>query len=580
MIYTNDEQSAKKLIERITKTESEIPEYQKFYFDKVKTELCVHTQGKLFDKVVTVFDNEDPNSSKFVLNTYEAVTKGSIWRGIDQLSRIFNNSGFQVTGDANTINELSDVNFFADYVNEFINKTVAKDPNSLQVWTLEEDGKTWESTFIETQFVTVLTDDEIAFIVPEESEYTISKKVDQTGKLISNYSNNGKLIINSYFEGVTYTFGENKKYIYINKEQYIEVVYKNGVAEVFIYNFDKPLKSPYTFTGTEKIEKGVYHSPVSGFIPFGNHALIQHRTYRSVEALFGYPRMSEIELPCDNCVNGQEPCDPCDAHPEGIKTCTKCSGSGHYSLQSSFKIYKRKLFPDNPELNANIKPVEFFTPDIGILNYNAEAWKGTLALGEDAIYIQKRIASGNTESADSKEKQMEAMYSWLGRISSVIYDNIQKALDNYAIITGSGEVTVNKPMSFAIINEADAFSYLNTIVSTDAPIFIKTTHIENFLNKYISKTSPIIKIVDILKRIDPFVFYTTKDLQTLSDSGVINDGDWKVHAYAFPILMQLYSRDPSIFDAPIDTIERTLMDEISKKTPTSSLTQRVQTNLA
>jgi hypothetical protein len=244
-------------------------------------------------------------------------------------------------------------------------------------------------------------------------------------------------------------------------------------------------------------------------------------------------------------------------------------------MQSSFKIYKRKLFPEAPELNVNIKPVEFFTPDIAILNYNAEAWMKNLQLGEDAIYIQQRVETGNVESAKSREKQLESMYSWLGRISSVIYENIQSTIDNYSPLINGWEVVVNKPIIFSIMNELEAFEYLNAIVNADAPVFIKTSHIENFLNKYISKTSPVIAVVDVLKRVDPFVFYTTKDLQTLSDSGVINDEDWRVHSYAFPILMQMYTKDPDLFSETYEKIELELKKELLKKSAGNTVVNRV-----
>jgi hypothetical protein len=559
LVYSED--NVKLLVDKI-QTGKQYEQYLEYYYKKVKEELCVHTQGKLFDKVIKVFQNEEPESSKFVLDTYESVTKGSIWRGIDNLSRIFNNTGFDLTGDQETIKSLSESDFFSQYINDFVSTSTAIDPNSIQTWIKKDDN--WVSKFVRTDFINIINDNEIGFILEEESDYTLRVKSTRLGA-ISNYQPESKLVRNSYYEGVEYVWGEKMTYIYINKSQYIKIVtYKNN-AEVSIENFKETIISPYSFTGVEKIEKGVYHSAVAGFIPFGNHALIQHRTYRSVEAIFGYPRMSEVELPCENCVRGVESCDPCEEFPEGQRTCRNCHGSGFVSLQSPFKIYKRKLYPDAPELNGNIKPVEFFTPDIQILNYNAEAWKNTLQLGEDAIYIQQRTETGNVESAKSREKQLESMYSWLGRISSVIYQNLQNTLDNYSLITGSGKVSVNKPISFAIMNELEAFDYLNTIVAADAPVFIKTSHIENFLNKYISRTSPVIKIVDILKRVDPFVFYTTKDLQTLSDSGVINDRDWRVHSYAFPMLMMLYTREPELFNEDYEVIEKKLMQLLETK---------------
>lgn len=561
-IYDID--SAKKIVDKVISSEGGVPQYKVHYYDKIKKQLQVHTEGKIFSKVIDVFKNEEQESTNFVVDTYESVTKGSIWRGIDNIARIFNNTGFNITGDKNTIQALSDANFFGDYIEDFISISTAKDPNAVQVWQKKKDG-TWKSKFIETEFIKIINENEIAYIDIENSDYTIEVDKTYLGSVNSQYNDINRRVTKSYFEGVKYKFGENIKIIYINKLQYIEIVKRGKEADVTIENFKTPLKHPYTCTGVQEIAEGVYDSAVAPFIPFGNHALIQHRTYRSVEALFGYPRMSEVELPCENCVRGMENCEVTDSYPSGLKQCSKCSGTGHVSLQSTFKIYKRKLFPDNPELNANVKPVEFFTPDSAILEYNARAWKETLQMGEDAIYIQQRVETGNVESAKSREKQLESMYSWLGRISNVIYGNIQHAINNYCAITGSGLATVEKPMSFAIMSELEAFDYLNKIVITDAPIFIKTSHIENFLNKYISKTSAVIKIVDVLKRVDPFVFYTQSDLQALSDSGVINDTDWRIHAYAFPLLMQMYTRDPELLDMNYDVIERQLLAVVDTK---------------
>jgi hypothetical protein len=562
-LYTTENVQA--LVSKVLKGNLQVADYLTHYYDKIKKELQVHTKGKLFDKVINVFQNEEPEASKYVINTYESITKGSVWRGIDNLNRVFNNTGFNVTGDSEAIKSLGSINFFSEYINNFINISTATDPNTVQVWLRNSGGK-WVSSFVETQFIKLINDNEIAFIVPEESDYDIQLDTTNVANSVRLYNQN-KLITQSFFEGVSYSFKKRTTHVYINRYQYVRMYTEDGQnVDTVIYTFDKPLLTPYSFTGVEEVARGVHHSVIAGFIPFANHALIQHRTYRSVEAIFGYPRMSEVELPCDHCVQGMETCAPCDEHPDGLKTCTKCGGSGYLSLQSPFKIYKRKLFPDVPELNANMKPVEFFTPDIGILEYNSKAWKDSLQMAEDAIYIQQRVETGNVESAKSREKQLESMYAWLGRVSKVVYGNIQNAITNYTILNGYKQVSVEQPLSFAIMNELEAFDYLNQIVSVDAPVFIKTTHVENFLNKYVSKSNPIIKIVDILKRIDPFIFYTQKDLQALSDSGIINDKDWKVHSYAFPLLMNLYSINPQFIEKEYKDIEQVLIAAIERKT--------------
>jgi hypothetical protein len=545
-----------------------IPEYKRKFFEKIKRELQVHTQGRLFDKVISVFPNEEQEGKQFILNTYESVTTGSIWKGIDNLSRIFNATGFNLSGDQQTINELSQSGFFKEYIEDFIKITTAKDPNSVQVWKYDQSEQKWESEFIESEFILLLNDDEIAFIDKDNSDYEIVIDNYSLSKEVRDVQYNYRTHkLRSYFEATKYVFGGKKRIIYISKNQYVQFDTANEKETDYdITNFQNPLHSPYTCTGVEEIADDVYTSPVGSFIPNGNHALIQHRTFRNVESLFGYPRMSELDTPCDNCVQGLETCDPCEEHPEGTKTCHVCNGSGNASRQSQLRVYKRRI-SSNPDLNSNVPVIEFYTPDTRILEYNSNAWKETLKLAEESIYIQQRVVTGNVESAKSREMQLESMYSWLDRIAETVYENINEAIQNFAILSGFGACQVEKPISYAIMSETEAFQYLNTIVSTDAPTFIKTTHVENFLNKYVSKTSPVIKIVEVLKRIDPFVFYTQKDIQQMSDSGVINDRDWRVHNYAFPLLSMMTSRDSSILEKEVTEIENLLNAELEKKIP-------------
>jgi len=541
------------------------------HWTKLRKDLQVHTQGKLFEKVVSVFENEDKNATRFVLNTYEPITKGSIWKGIDNISRIFKNTGFNVTADARTHLFIEENKYKEKIIDNFIKRSISSDPNTFAVpyrrteKEAKEKGAEWEIEFIESDQIEQITDHYIVFIDDEYSEYEIKKINSPILNSFRNGNNrydgnNSHILLEDYQKVYT-----KKAYIYVSKEQYASIRFDGTQAVTDIFDFPTGVYiKPYIATGVNQQFDKVYESPVQSFIPFGNKALLQHRTAVSVENLFGYPRMSELELPCDSCHNGVVQCDITEACPTGEEECKKCSGTGQVSLQSIFKIYKRRLSPENPELNVNIDPVKFHTPDIGIVQHVAEAWKKTLQLAEDSIYIQQRVETGNVESAKSREMQLESMYSWLDRISAQFYTSAGQILTNFAVLNGYQEVEVEKPISFAIMNELESFEYLNTIVSSESPIFIKTTHIENFLKKYISSSNPIIRVVDILKKVDIFCFYTSKDLQTLSNSGIIDDKQWRIHAYAYPVLSQMFALDTTLFNLTDEQIIAKLNNELNQ----------------
>ncbi len=530
------------------------------YWALLKKELQVHTKGKLYEKVVSVYSNEDPHATKFVINTYEPITRSSIWKGIDNISRIFKYTGFNKnTSDAETLYFLQESGIENRIIENFINKTTAEDPNTVAI-PYFKDGS-WTMEFLSSDLIDGIEEDSIIVLDPFKNKYQTKTEVkldkhDQRNELNKN-NELLKTIVKEY---------ERKHFIYITKTQYIEIELQSKKAITNIIPFEKEVK-PYIFTGVNQLSNYVFESPVQQFVPFGNIALLKHRMARCVENLFGYPRMSEIELPCDNCTDGQMRCDDLDECPTGIKECTKCHGTGSLSLQSIFKIYKRKLSAEHPELNVNIDPVQFHTPDVAILQHISKDWEYSLKMGEDSIYVPQVVETGNVQSAKSREKILEQMYSWLDRISKQFYTSAEDIMNNLCILNGHSNITIEKPISFAIMSELESFEYLNMIVNSESPIFIKTTHIDNFLKKYISSSNPVIRLVELLKKIDMFCFYSNKDLKDLSNNGIIEDKDWKVHAYAYPILSKMVTLNSELLQKTDEELIKLVDAELSKYMP-------------
>lgn len=558
----------------------ELPKYKSFYFKKLKKELQVHTKGRLFEKIYELFPNEDPEATSHVINAYEPITMGSIWKGINNISRIIGNTAFNVTASERISQELEETKYYQNYAQQWIDISVSSDPNAVAVW-VEMNGK-WEFRFIETCLIKSMNDEHIIFIDLDESEYEIvlSQHNSRVSKLSAS-NNHSKQVIESYTRDEEYVF-TTKAYIYISKNQFIRfkrVGNDNTKLEFSEVKMKHELKvRPYSYTGTSKIVEGVFNTPVSPFIPFGNIALLQHRAFTNIERLFGYPRMSEVELPCDapNCVSGLVPCAKTDENPKGLEDCGACKGTGRKSTQSIFKVYKRQIDPNNPGFNEKAPPVEFITPDTEILKYNKDSYKESLASAEESVYVQQRQQTGNVESWKTRELALTEMYAWIIRNANQFYINLEHHLTIRDQIEGNYDmVTVEKPMSYAVINELEAFEILDVILKSDSPQFIKHSQIEAFLGKYISKGNNIHKIVDVLMMVDPFAFYTTKDIDTLSGQNDILEADRFTHAYAFPLLIQMAISDRELLSNETSLVAEKLRKEIDTRRPKSDLQKNI-----
>jgi hypothetical protein len=384
----------------------------------------------------------------------------------------------------------------------------------------------------------------------------------------------------SYLPRVQYDYIAEKVYYYIDKFNILKITKSNNETSIeVVKTFAKELKSrPYSYTGTEEVYEGIYHSPINPFIAWANIALIEHRTFRAVSSLYAYPRMIESESACDEagCMTGIVECAITEENPTGKEPCKRCKGTGKLSLQSPYNIYKFKQDENNPNA-LNIKPViEFITPDIGILEYNSKAYLQSLAKAEEALYIQQNKQTGNVESAKARELQLSEMYAWLNRLADYFYSNLKDSIQILHEMEGASEmVSIEKPISFAILNELEAFELLQSIVNSAAPNILKSSQIEGFLNKYTSKSNPLIKQMEVLKNVDPFVFYSNNDFEAQYGSNLINEEMAFTHVNAYPLLSRMIAIEPELLKADTPYIVKKLNEEINKIMPKNPLKEKV-----
>ena len=560
--------------------------WKKAYFDKVAKALQVHTKGQLFTKVDTLFPNEHPDSKAHCLATYEPITKSSIWKGINNLLRIFSSSSFSINVGEDLEKWLADYehdghNLLNYFLQEWVHKAVAEDPNGLFV--------VYPPDWADERGICPLQWVRSELIKARAADGTMVSFVSEFDSVVEYYYENVTTKREVYYDATIEnlnartmtktTYNERLRVKVIKETVHMFtvdgfVIYKKLNArnnyEITTVDFSEPLSQLPVFAGggavADKADQLLFESFVQPFVPFGNLALLQHRNHRAVDLQFSYPRMMELQVPCDyqGCAAGKIKCKKSDLHPDGFMECPNCKGKAFVTVQSPYKVYNPRYDPNDSNENKHLQvdPVKFFSPDVGIINYSKDAWKDYLKQAEEAIFITIKKETGSPQSVESKDRDLDDLYAWLLNISKIFYNNMRimlQSLEEYMSRNPSA-VSVERPYSFAILTEGEAFLALNNILISKAPVFIKGNQVDTFVSKFVSRDSPVIRALAILKQYDPLLFYSVDDIQTFKGSNVVTQEMYTKHVLGYPVLLKLYMQNKN-FLAQDDT---TIISQLDK----------------
>lgn len=578
---------ARETIPQLVRT-SEIKRLEKWkkeYFEKVAKALQVHTKGQLFSKVDTLFPNEHPDSKAHCIATYEPITKSSIWKGINNILRIFSSSSFNINVGEELTKWLAEYehegnNLLNYFLQEWVHKAVAEDPNGLFVVyppEYAEEHGFCPVQWVRSDLIRSRTKDSIAFVSENDSEVKYYYETATTHREIFYDKSVDAMNARTY---TTTTYNERLKVKIIREVVHLFtkegfLVYNNGKKEAevtMIVDFADPLSQLPVFAGggtvSDKADQALYESFVQPFVPFGNLALLQHRNHRAVDLQFSYPRMSELQVPCDHkgCSAGKVKCHKTATYPDGYMPCPSCKGASFVTVQSPYKVYNPRYDPNDANENKHltVDPVKFFSPDVAIIDYSKNAWKDYLKLAEVAIFVMQKKETGNVETVEAKDRDLDDLYAWLLGLAKVFYNNLRmvlQALEDY-MSRNPANVSVEMPYSFAILTEGEAFVALNNILMSNAPIFIKANRVENFVSRFVSKDSPVNRALDILKLYDPLLFYSTSEVSTFKGGNVITQEMYSKHVLAYPVFLKLYMTDKTLVSQTDEQIMAAMDKEI------------------
>jgi hypothetical protein len=569
--------------------ESKMPQWWVDYSAQLAYNLQVHTKGLLFDKITSLYPNEHPDSQKHCINSYESITKGSIWKAINNITRVFNNSSYniQISDATRKIIETyqdSEGSLFSQFLEDWIKNAIATDPNGICVtYPVEYTNDLYR--YVCYKDIRLVRDDVLIFISEDESEKKYEFKDNEYCRELFIDYEYAKEGIPNHRQTTVRTFNRRLETRYINEvyhvftKNYFIKFYKDDPGDTEFsyeyYKFTKELDSlPYFENGGIEVEEDVYESFVQPFIPFGNLALMSHRNQRAIDLMHAYPKMSEVQQPCDTCNGaGRTEC-ALSVDPSGWRVCSDCNGSKYVTIQSPYKVYRKVADSFDQDGKVFSTPsVEYYSPPVEPMKFTSDQWQNYIEMAEQAVFVQKKISTGQVPSEETARLDREGLYAWLANISKVFYNNLQmflQSLENYVNASPS-RVSVESPYSLAILTESEAFDALNGMLTSNAPVILKANQIDNFVNKFTSESSPVKKALYILKKYDLLLYYSNDDLIALKGQGIINQKMFQQHTLAYPVLIQLYEIDNSLFDLDDDKIIEKLTAEVNKYDLTQDL---------
>lgn len=570
---------------------AKLPEWQRKLFKQYADSIQVHSQGEIFYKLDRLFPNEHPESKHHRILSFESVTEASFGRAANNVNRIFKNSSYTVEASEAVIDTLTShnyegLNFYAWFLDQWVAYALKQDANArIIVYPPEYVKATGRASvvFVESCYIKHLSEDVVVFVSEAESsvayelkEATVCSEVFYDQSI--NKRNFREAAQNTYTPKMEATVKRYVYHVFVKGDGFYRIEQlKEGGKEYEIETF--PIKQnflPCIDVGGEKGKNNVNKSFLHPFVGFGNLALLQHSQHTAVNFTYSFPRMSEIQTPCDaeGCQDGKILCDT-DADIAAFgdrKNCARCGGTGYTRNQTPYKVYVKQFDPqggvdDNKHLDVD--DVKYYTPPTGILDYSKNEWKGYLEMAEIAVYINQRVATGNVESAKSKEIDRDDMYSFLFRVGQSYFTRlrfIHQAFENY-LVASPTEVTVQTPYSYAILSESEAYEALKDILASNVPVMLKASQVEGFISKFVSQSSPIRKFIDVLNVVDPLLYYTGAEIAGFKANNIVTPAQYSVHVFAYPVLQNMFAKDNTLFLQETQAIAAKLTEELKPFVP-------------
>lgn len=544
-----------------------IKEFTKSFFDsrpaakadweRVYKSMIIHTRGV---KPVELLNIKRPNEPEDIRNyrlaNYRPITKHGINQAIDSVYRILSGSNYVISYTSNTAEYLNNAMFrfmgerlsFKQLFFRHILRLMFDDPNGLLVW-LPENAENQNllpianppnapinvrPVYVQSPKIMHYRDDVIAFEADDKWSVTVP------------YGNKTKDVLKEYYyiisehyiwRFIPYWNAEEKKIMYRTEDFYnlsLEDGMPNG-QKLFPSLVGKMLGGNIALN-----ENGAsyYDSFFGAYVPFADDAICAYSDNQAVRVRYNFPFTSVKGQLCGTCRGAGKTVDK-----DGKKIiCSSCDGCGKTIPFTPFGHYiKEPPGASDSEAFVASPAVEFYSPDVAILENSYRTWEDLLEKAEDAVNM---LFIKEAQSGVAKERDREEKYETLIKISNNFFELIEWSLDiieayREPFVDERQRPIVRAPMSLHVSTASQLLEELAGMTQSEVPSAYIAATAMRLSEKLFDEDDKIKNILKILTVWDPLFGKSSQQIAALRAAGGATADDVRRHVLGYSILAML-----------------------------------------
>lgn len=342
--------------------------------------------------------------------------------------------------------------------------------------------------------------------------------------------------------------------------------------------------------------QGYYDSWFVNAKPLADEYVSTFSSLQMVNKEASHPFIIETDTDCPDCAGKQQVqwCFTCSCSIMSgnckcngaddswkLRDCPTCHGKGTISHNPGDRIIA-------PSEDMKNQLVQIVNPSVDVNKFHAEFTEGLYNQIFRSLYLNY---IEQAQSGVAKDKDMEARYQFILRISNDLFDrlipNILKQIfslrnsrtESNVTKPYDGDFTITKPTQFQIKTSFDLLNEYKEATASQIPDYQREALLEDFVDKQFGGDDVLVKKTQIINRIDILAVMPTADIQVALLNQAATSRDYQFHLHLPKILDVLANEKGKdwFVKSEIDVIEgfvKTAFDRIKPPpkviTPTQS----------
>ncbi len=491
-----------------------------------------HVYGKKPEELLKrVRPREDPEITKYRLESYEPITQSICKKAISITGKIFNSKLYSIRFDEDeksqllkkyTLEEYPRFNSIVNYLSNFSLKKLIADPNAIfLVQPYIYDVKGSERV---NPIVTCYASKNIHLW--EYNKYVL---------LLDNYEEGENEWYYTYVDTITI------KKVKVTKKG-------KGLTVTLIAEYAHNLgELPLWFLGGEYSDKdyGLFESFFSPAVPFWNEAINDHSDVTGAYRMHMWPQKWEVADECEYIENDKYQCTGgyiFNTEKDLRYLCPSCKGAGRKSVKSPYETYwvNRDKFKD-AEGTANVDvPFGYVTVPVESTKMLEDKTNRNLEMGLNALSMDVVNKIGENQSGISKTIDRTELSDFLQKIADQYFEvhlpNIYYYFVRYMFgvemdkekVRGL-EPEISKPTKFDVYSTAELTKMFGEAKTAKLnPSYLTTMQAEIQSREF--QTNPeLLQFLNLELQLDPLSEATRDDVGLMITNGTIKKETAIIH---------------------------------------------------